>query len=129
MSALINAFIHSLLQNIKMEDQLFLAVRAVIEKISNHFYNSDLDLHALLTESGYAEDYIGAQFKKILNKTPTQFLTEIRINHACFLINTCKNTLSLSDIAEKCGYTDYAYFSRRFKYITGSSPRAFMENS
>ncbi|MBQ3573155.1 MAG: AraC family transcriptional regulator, partial [Clostridia bacterium] len=28
---------------------------------------------------------------------------------------------------EKCGYTDYVYFSRRFKKIVGKSPQKYME--
>ena len=79
-----------------------------------------------LQKSGYAEDYIRAQFKKFTGKTPTEFLTKIRIYHACYLIDAYKNTLSLAEIAEKCGYTDYVYFSRRFKHIMGISPREYM---
>ncbi|MBE7025313.1 MAG: helix-turn-helix domain-containing protein [Ruminococcaceae bacterium] len=126
--ALINAFTHFLLQNIKMDNEIFLATKDIIEKISNDFYNCNLTLRSLLKKSGYAEDYIRAQFKKITGKTPTEFLTEIRIAHACHLINTYKNAFSLSDVAEKCGFTDYVYFSRRFKHIMGVSPRKYMES-
>ncbi len=54
---------------------------------------------------------------------------EVRINNACFLIDTYKHLLSLSEIAEKCGYTDYIYFSRRFKQITKVSPRKYLEEN
>ncbi len=125
-AALINAFMHFLLRNIKMDNVVFLTVKKIVEKISNEFYNSDLHVGTLLKKSGYAEDYIRAQFKKIMGKTPTDFLTEIRIRHACYLIETCRNSLSLAEIAEKCGYTDYVYFSRKFKCIMGVSPRKYM---
>lgn len=125
--SLINAFTHFLLQNIKMEDEIFLAVKDIIEKISNDFFNSNINLNTLMKKSGYAVDYIRAQFKKITGKTPIEFLTKIRINHACYLIDTYKNLFSLTDIAERCGYTDYVYFSRRFKHIMGVSPRKYME--
>lgn len=126
---LFNAFTHFLLQQIKMYDKVFLAIREIAEKISNNFYSTEIDLNSLLKQSGYAEDYIRAQFKEIMGKTPTAFLTEIRINHACYLIYVYKNTLSLSEIAEKCGFLDYVYFSRRFKHVTGMSPREYMKNS
>lgn len=129
LSALISAFTHYLLQYIKMEDEIFLAVKEIIREISNNFYSCNINLNELLKKSGYAEDYIRAQFKKISGKTPTQFLTEVRINHACYLIDTYKSTFSLADIAEKCGYADYVYFSRRFKYVTGVSPRKYMESN
>ena len=125
--SLINAFAHFLLQSIKMEDEIFLATKEIVEKITNNFYNCNINVTSLLKKSGYAEDYIRAQFKKITGKTPTEFLTETRINHACYLIDTYKNLFSLSDVAEKCGYTDYVYFSRRFKQIKGVSPRKYLE--
>lgn len=126
---LINAFTHFLLQQIKMYDKIFLAVKEIAKTISNNFYSSAIDLSLILKQSGYAEDYIRARFKDIMGKTPTTFLTEIRIHHACYLIYVYKSSLSLSEIAEKCGFVDYVYFSRRFKQITGVSPREFMKNS
>ncbi len=75
-----------------------------------------------MNRSGYSEDYVRAMFKKSTGKTPIGLLTEMRINHACLLIDMYKKTLSLSEIAEKCGYTDYIYFSRRFKELVGVSP-------
>ena len=38
-----------------------------------------------------------------------------------------KKHIPLSDIAERCGYNDYVYFSRRFKHITGICPRKYIE--
>lgn len=127
-AALINAFTHFLLRYIKTEDVIFLAVKEIAEEISNDFYNSNINLKALLKKSGYAEDYIRAQFKKIIGKTPTEFLTQLRINHACYLIDTYKGSFSLAEVAEKCGYTDYVYFSRRFKHVMGISPRKYIDS-
>lgn len=128
-SSLVNAFTHFLLKNIKMENNIFMATKDIAEEISSDFYNCNINLSSILAKSGYAEDYIRAQFKAIMGKTPTEFLTRIRINHACFLIDTYRNSLSLAEIAEKCGYTDYVYFSRRFKQITKVSPRKYLEDN
>lgn len=124
-TALISAFAHFLLQSLKMDDAIGLVIKDIVNKITNNFYDSSISISGLLRKSGYAEDYIRAQFKKITGKTPTAFLTGIRINHACYLIDTYKNALSLAEIAEKCGYTDYVYFSRRFKQVMGVSPRNY----
>lgn len=128
LSALTNAFARFLLQSINMEDELFLAINNIIEAISNNFYDCNINISDILKKSGYAEDYIRAQFKKITKKTPIEFLTTVRIEHARHLIDTYRASLSLADVAEKCGYTDYAYFSRRFKEITGISPKKYMES-
>ena len=128
-TALINAFLHFLLQNIKLDDKIYLTVKNISEFIISNFHDYDINLHTLLESSGYAADYIRSQFKKITNQTPIEFLTKIRINHARYLIDIYKNTYSMTEIAEKCGFDDYAYFSRRFKQITGVSPKKYMSGN
>jgi len=125
-SALVGAFVHFLLQSIRMDDEIGLAVKEVVNQITNNFYDSNLNVEEILEKSGYAEDYIRARFKKYTGRTPVEFLTKIRISHACYLIDRYKNSLSLYEVAEKCGYTDHVYFSRRFKQMVGMSPRTYM---
>ncbi|MBQ8146607.1 MAG: AraC family transcriptional regulator [Clostridia bacterium] len=67
----------------------------------------------------------GACFKKVTGKTPNEFLTVIRIEHACFLMDIYHSKLSLAKISEQCGYLDYIYFSKKFKSIMGVSPRKY----
>ena len=64
-------------------------------------------------------------FKVATGKTPNEFLTDVRIKHACFLINIYHNELSLAEISERCGYLDYIYFLKKFKSVTGVSPREY----
>jgi len=125
-AALINAFVHFLLRNLNSENPVGLKIKEIVSEITGNFYDCNLSLSDLLRKSGYAEDYIRACFRHFTGKTPTEFLTGVRISHACYLIDTYKNSLSLSEIAEKCGFTDYVYFSRRFKQIMGVSPQKYM---
>ncbi len=127
-SALTNAFAHFLIQNIKAEKDINITIKNIVNYICDNFYDSKLNLNELLNKTGYAEDYMRAQFRAFTGKTPTEFLTEVRISHACFLIDVYKDSLSLTEISEKCGYTDYVYFSRRFKQITGTSPKQYASN-
>ena len=125
LSSLINAFSSCILESIEFNDRIGEAIGAIINEITESFSDSALDLSAILRRSGYAEDYVRDRFKKATGKTPVRFLTEVRISHSRLLIDFYKNTLSLSEIAERCGFTDYVYFSRRFKEITGVSPREY----
>ena len=128
-SSLCNAFAHFILQNINMDDNMTITLKKVIYEITENFHNSDIDLCRILNKSGYAEDYIRARFKKFTGKTPTEFLTDIRIRHARYLIDVYETGISLSEIAEKCGYDDYIYFSRRFKQVTGVSPQNYKKQT
>ena len=108
-----------------MEDEIFSATQNIIKNMSDNLSNHDISIHDILKSSGYAEGYIRAQFKKVTGKTPNRFLSEIRIGYACNLIDIYGNYLPLSEVAEKSGYTDYVYFSRKFKQIKGISPREY----
>lgn len=96
-----------------------------LTEISGKAFRSDFEPCEALIKSGYAEDYIRNRFKAKTGKTPTQFLTDIRIKRACFLIEVYKSSYSLTEISEQCGFTDYIYFSKRFKSITGFSPAEY----
>ena len=128
-TTLVNALVLYLLKNIKMEDKVFLAVKNIAEEINMNFYNYNIDITAMLTKSGYSEDYIRAHFKKITGKTPVEFLNKARINHACYLIDLYGNSLSLTEIAELCGFSDYIYFSRKFKQIMGFPPKKYLQSN
>lgn len=128
LSALSNALAHFLMQNIKTEKSISVVLKDIVTQISDNFHDSNIDVCEILNKSGYSEDYIRAQFKAHTGKTPIEFLTEMRIAHARYLIESYKESLQLSEIAEKCGYTDYIYFSRKFKQIMGMAPKEYMKD-
>ena len=123
--ALCSAYVQFLLMHMELEDSMGQAVSDVIYQLTHNYADPDLNAGQLLRQSGYAEDYIRAHFRRITGKTPVEFLTDVRIRHACFLLEFHGGVLSLSQIAEQCGYTDYVYFSKKFKSVTGLSPRAY----
>ena len=126
-SALSVAFAQFLVQNLKNDSKISLVVKEIVNTITDCFFESDFDLKYLLKNSGYSEDYIRVKFKEITGYTPVEFLTKVRINQACLLIDMYGASLQLSEIAEKCGYTDYVYFSRRFKSVMNLSPREYLK--
>ncbi|MBE6645829.1 MAG: helix-turn-helix domain-containing protein [Ruminococcaceae bacterium] len=127
LNALCTAYVCFLMQQLDVESVIRQRVNAIAFEISENALNAEIDLASILSKSGYAEDYVRARFKKITGKTPNEFLTEIRIRHACFLIDIYKVELSLTEIAERCGYTDYPYFSKKFKSVMKISPREYQK--
>ena len=125
LSALCTAYACFLMQRFESESMLWERVRRAVLEISQNAFDSGVDLAGILSESGYSEDYIRACFKRCTGKTPNEFLTEIRMKHACFLMEVYGDALSLSAVAERCGYLDYVYFSKKFKETLGVSPRGY----
>ena len=68
--------------------------------------------------------YCESFFKKHTGTTLTEFIAtakiEVAINHMRY------DDLTLSEISEKLNFTDYNYFSRVFKKITGISPKRYL---
>lgn len=129
LSYLCSAYMQFIMKNLKLEDGITLAVNKIIHHIMENYHDSALSLKEQLSESGYAQDYIRSHLKKITGKTPSEFLTQTRIEHACSLIQTYTHSLSLTEIAEHCGYTDYVYFSKKFKQLTGQSPQSYRKSA
>ncbi len=126
--SLCTVYAQYLLKKISVEKAMSLCIRKIMRQITDTALSPEVDVTAILRQSGYAEDYIRMCFKQITGKTPTAFLTELRMKHACYLIDIYKNTLSLTRISEKCGYSDYIYFSKKFKEYVGISPRSYRDS-
>ena len=67
------------------------------------------------------------RFKKSTRKTPIEYLIFTRINLGKLLLKD--TTLSIGEIAEKCGFENMYYFSNCFKSITKVSPSAYRRSN
>lgn len=125
LSALCDTYAQFLLHNSNPEKRITQAIRNIIEQVSARFSDPCFDITSLLNQSGYAEDYIRAEFKNSLTVSPIEFLTKTRIEHAKKLLEIYGSNLSISEISEACGFDDPIYFSRRFKQFAGISPTEY----
>ena len=62
-------------------------------------------------------------FKKMTNKSFTQFLNEVRVRNAARLL--VQNDLPISDICYLVGYRSITNFNRQFKEIMGRTPNSY----
>ncbi len=125
---LIKSYILFILQYIKFSSPANRAIDKIISHIRASAFDSEFNITDVLKQSGYSEDYVREQFKKETGTHPKNFLANIRIKHAQLLIDIYGKSMSLSDISEKCGYNDYAYFSKQFKKHTGLSPSVYLKS-
>jgi len=65
-------------------------------------------------------------FRKFFNCTPGDYLRRCRVEKARSLV--AGSTLSLSETALECGYSDQSQLSKAFKRYLGVSPREYRQN-
>lgn len=80
-------------------------------------YKRELHLKDMAEYIGINESYLSHLFKKEYGKSLITYLNEYRILKAQELI--VSSNVSLNLVAEAVGYTNYTYFSKVFKSITG----------
>ena len=86
-------------------------------------YLEPFDLNHLLKVSAMSRCNFIKRFHLITGLTPKQFVLRKKIAHAAKMI--AETELSFSEIAMRCGFCDSSHFSKRFRQITGESPRNY----
>ena len=84
---------------------------------------NDLTLNCVAHEVGLSTTYFSSLFKKETGKCFSDFLNNVRIEHAKHLL--CCTSKMIYEIAFEVGFQDYRYFSQIFKKYTGQTPRQF----
>ena len=87
-------------------------------------FQDQVSLDLIAEKANMSKNAFCRYFKKRTNKTFFQFLIEIRIEHACKLLYR-NSDLSVSIIAELCGFQNIANFNRKFKEIKGLTPTQY----
>lgn len=83
---------------------------------------TDIAEVAAMTTNGFCK-----YFKKRTNKTYVQFLTEIRVSHACTLLKE-RPELPIADIALLSGFQTLSHFNRKFKQYKKVSPSVYRKS-
>lgn len=94
--------------------------------IDEHFTDTDFSLDKMSHELSYHQKYISHVFKKNIGITISQYISTIRIQNACTMIE--QGYTSINDIAGKCGFSDPQYFSKVFRDKMGISPTHYMKS-
>lgn len=96
-------------------------VQAYIElHCGEELYVSDLAKNANMSVSNF-----NRLFTKEVGMSPKNYLTDVRLNKSLKLLR--RNELSVSEIAEQCGFSSLSHFSSVFKKAHDMSPRKSRE--
>jgi valyl-tRNA synthetase len=99
------------------EKDLTLADKWILSKV-NALTKDVTENLANMTEPSFCR-----YFKKITNKTFTQFVNEYRIIHSMKLL--AEKPLSINEICYESGFNNFSYFNKTFKEYTQKSPSQY----
>lgn len=88
-------------------------------------YHRTIAMPQLAEKFGMSTRTLNRRFKAALGISPLDFLQEVRINIAKDLLKT--SNLSISEIVDKVGYQDIAFFTQLFKKHLATTPIAYRE--
>lgn len=93
----------------------------LIQNFTKKIYIAELAEIANMNSSAFCR-----YFKKVNKKTVIEFITELRINYACKLLQT--QNYNITQVAYECGFNNPSMFYRKFKASTGINPKAYQNN-
>jgi YesN/AraC family two-component response regulator len=97
-------------------------VRRAIASINEH-YTERISRASLAQQLAVSENYLTRCFRQELGISPITYLNRFRISRAKALLE--KGEASITEVAERVGFSDSNYFGRVFRSEVGVSPGAY----
>lgn len=94
--------------------------------IQGNYSDSTLDIATLAQKLHLSESRYRKLFRETQGISPVEYITQLRIAHACDLLQNTAHTIS--QVAQYCGYPDISYFCRLFRKRMGMSPSEFRKS-
>lgn len=107
----------------KKEERMNPFLQKMVEEIAKKYKESDFSIETLAESMNVSQSTLARKIKSITGKTPIEILVEYRLNAAMALLKDNADGLQINEIAYECGFTDPAYFTRKFKDFFGHTPR------
>lgn len=104
-------------------DAMSNVLRYINEKISER-----IDIDSLCEVVHMSKYHLCRKFKKHMGITIMQYITDTRVELAKDML-IGKEKISVSEVSEKCGFTNVSYFCAIFKKVTGLSPLEYRKDN
>lgn len=89
-------------------------------------HDKPLTRDRLAEAAGLSPWYFSHQFKRWLGVTPMEYVHQVRIRHAKELMILHRS--GIREAGERSGYSDEAYFRKKFKQVVGITPADYRKN-
>lgn len=94
------------------------ACNFVLKEFKEEIRHKEISRRVNLTPAAFSR-----LFRRTTRKTFTEFVTEVRLGHACRLLRD--RNLTVAEIAFESGFNNLSNFNRRFRRVHGCSPSEY----
>ena len=108
----------------RSKDYLHPAIRLALRYIEMH-YREEISQTSVADAVHLNPSYFSTLFKKFVGKGFSDYLTDLRIEHVKERLTTSSEKINV--IATSEGFSDYQYFVKIFKRLTGLRPSQYRE--
>ena len=106
--------------NSKQKPSMLLKAKEYMEQ----YYWESISISNVARELGISESLLFKLFRENEDQTPTEYLRSVRLRCAEQMLLSAAD-VRIVDVAEKCGFSDCAYFCKVFKDETGMTPKSY----
>lgn len=110
-------------RNITKYDDL---VNKIFKTVQQDYANHNLSIDSIAESVNMSPVYLGRLFKKLTSKSIADYINEVRLEKARYLLAT--TDYSINEIAEKTGFIKNTYFYTYFKKMHGITPNEYRQN-
>jgi AraC-like DNA-binding protein len=97
-----------------------------LKQLLDRRFRSQASIASLARQAGFTPEASARAFMKEFGLTPVAYINNLRIRHACRLLE--ESTHTLKRIARECGFTDANYFGRVFRKCVGVTPGEYRDS-
>ncbi len=108
----------------RQNETLSKPIRVCLEQMRSRM-EDNISLEGLANEFGYSTYYLSKKFKKETGQTFKDYLRQIRLERAKFLLRTTDT--SILEISERLQFCSQSYFADSFRKAYGISPTDYRE--
>ncbi len=99
------------------------ALKKSMEYLSQNIYSPDLTVEELARQANISQVYFRKIFKEAYGESPKQYIIDLRVRQAKQLLE--ENSITVTAVAEACGFSSVYHFCRLFKTETGYTPMEY----
>ncbi len=96
--------------------------KETLSYIQEH-YREAIGINDMIRAGNISRTDCFRSFKKIIGKSPMEYLNDYRLKQAMYLLETTQE--SITEIATSCGFNHLSYFGKLFRETTGLSPKEY----